>query len=216
MRRTWLLFVAVAVALLALGMVVFVVRAKGPQLSAFFHGSSATPPKSETASSSAPPNAVESQQTPRGDVTIDPRRQQLIGVRTVAAIRTSLATTIRTVGSVRAAETRLADVNVKVDGWIRDLYVDYTGQAIAKGQPLFRLYSPDLLATENEYLLALRTRDQLRQSQIADAREREGWDQRHSYPRSDETLHRLVVVALERDGRLETSGVAGPRASAPR
>jgi Cu(I)/Ag(I) efflux system membrane fusion protein/cobalt-zinc-cadmium efflux system membrane fusion protein len=63
-------------------------------------------------------------------------------------------------------------VNVKVDGYIRDLYVDYTGQPVRKGQPLFSLYSPELLTTENEYLLALKTRDQLQQSQIADARER--------------------------------------------
>ena len=172
MKRTSLAFVAVVIALFALGAGVFVFRTKGPRFAALFHRSTETPPTSEPSPGTAPARPAESQATPRGDVTIDPRRQQLIGVRTVAAIRTSLATTIRTVGSVRAAETRLADVNVKVDGWIRDLYVDYTGQAIAKGQPLFRLYSPDLLATESEYLLALRTRDQLRQSQIADARER--------------------------------------------
>jgi RND family efflux transporter MFP subunit len=110
--------------------------------------------------------------TPRGAVTIDPRRQQLIGVHTVTASRTSLTPTIRTVGSVRSAETRLADVNLKLDGWIRELYVDYTGQPITKGQPLFTLYSPDLLATENEYLLALKARDQLQHAQIADAKER--------------------------------------------
>src|SRR5204863_6718918 len=110
--------------------------------------------------------------TPRGDVTIDPRRQQLIGVRTVSVRRTTLTPTIRTVGEVRTAETRLADVNVKLDGWIQDLRVDYTGQAVTKGQPLFSLYSPDLLATQNEYLLALKTRDQLQHSQIAEARDR--------------------------------------------
>src|SRR3989441_6000479 len=110
--------------------------------------------------------------TARAAVSIDPRRQQLIGVRTVVAKRADLATTIRTVGVVRYDETRLADINVKVEGWIRDLYVDYTGQAVRKGQPLLTLYSPDLLNTENEYLLALKARDQMQQSQIADARER--------------------------------------------
>ena len=63
-------------------------------------------------------------------------------------------------------------MNVKIEGWIRDLYVDYTGQPIQRGQPLFTLYSPDLLNTQNEYLLALKTRDQMQQSTIADARER--------------------------------------------
>ena len=120
----------------------------------------------------ASPSSTASSPTARGDLTIDPRRQQLIGVRTVAAMKTTLTPTIRTVGSVRSAETRLADVNVKLDGWIRELFVDYTGQAVTKGQPLFTLYSPDLLAAETEYVLALKARDQLQQAQVADARTR--------------------------------------------
>jgi RND family efflux transporter MFP subunit len=123
----------------------------------------------QTAEGPAPTPASE---TPRGDVTIDPRRQQLIGVKTVAATKTTMTPVIRTVGSVRSAETRLADVNVKLDGWIRELFVDYTGQAVTKGQPLFTLYSPDLLAAENEYVLALKGRDSLQQSQIPEARDR--------------------------------------------
>ena len=108
--------------------------------------------------------------TPRGQVTVDPRRQQLIGVKTVPVARGSVAQTIHAVGLVRYDETRLADINLKVDGWIRDLHVDYTGQPVHKGQPLFTLFSPDMLTTENEFLLALKTREQLQQSQIADAR----------------------------------------------
>jgi len=108
----------------------------------------------------------------RGEVVIDPRRQQLIGIRTATASREPLMSSIRAVGTVHYAETRLSEINLKLDGWIRELFVDYTGQPIAKGQPLFTLYSPDLLATENEYLLALKTRDQLQNSQIPEARER--------------------------------------------
>ena len=106
----------------------------------------------------------------RAEVNIDPRRQQLIGVRTAPVERRALTKPIRTVGSVRYDETRLADVNVKVAGWIEELYVEYTGQFIEAGQPLFTLYSPELLTTQHEYLLALESRDQLRDSQIADAR----------------------------------------------
>ena len=106
----------------------------------------------------------------RAEVTIDPRRQQLIGVRTAPVERRALTQSIRAVGTVRYDETRLADVNVKVDGWIEELYVDYTGQFIEAGQPLFTLYSPAVLTTQQEYLLALQSRDQLRESQIADAR----------------------------------------------
>src|SRR5258705_11380902 len=110
-------------------------------------------------------------QEPRGDVTIDARRQQLIGVRVAPVQRMSLSTTVRTTGVVRYDETRQADVNVKVDGWIRDLYVDYTGQSVRQGERLFTLYSPDLLATQNEFLLALKSREQMQTSQVADARE---------------------------------------------
>ena len=125
---------------------------------------------SQASSSDGSPSHSES--TPRGDVTIDPRRQQLIGVRTVTATRSILTPTIRTVGAVQYDETRLADVNLKVEGWIRDLFVDYTGKPVTKGQPLFTLYSPDVLTTENEYVMAIKTREVVQGSQIADARER--------------------------------------------
>lgn len=107
----------------------------------------------------------------RAPVTIDSRRQQLIGLRTAKVERRPIERTIRAVGTIRYDETRLADVNLKIDGWIRDLFVNTTGQFIRKGDPLFTLYSPDLLTTQNEYLLALKTRDQMQQSQIPEARE---------------------------------------------
>ena len=163
MKRTLSFFVVFALVLLALGAGVFLVRARRSASPEPMSSAPSAPPQS----SPAAPDA-----TPRGPVTIDARRQQLIGVRTVPAMRTTMAPVIRAVGSVRSAETRMADVNVKLDGWIRDLFVDYTGQAVTKGQPLFTLYSPDLLATETEYVLALKTRDQLRQSEIPDAKTR--------------------------------------------
>jgi Cu(I)/Ag(I) efflux system membrane fusion protein/cobalt-zinc-cadmium efflux system membrane fusion protein len=158
MRRTLLLFTAVTV--LVVGAGILVIRQRRPE-----PAKAGTPPA--PADTATPP-----QTTPRGPITIDARRQQLIGVRIVAARTSSLASTIRAVGSVRAAETRLADVNVKLDGWIRELFVDYTGRAVAKGQSLFTLYSPDLLATETEYVLALKARDQLQQSDVAGAKGR--------------------------------------------
>src|SRR6266545_277718 len=97
----------------------------------------------------------------RGPVTIDAQRQQLIGVRTEAVQKAAIAPEIHATGLVRYDETRLAEVNVKVEGYIRDLYVDYTGQPVARGQRLFTFFSPDLVATQNEYLLALRTRAEL-------------------------------------------------------
>src|SRR5206468_12304238 len=116
MRRMLLSLVVVGVALLAIGAGVFVVRAKGPQLAALLRRSSAPAPITERPTGDPPKGTTDPAVTPRGAVTIDPRRQQLIGVRTVPATRTTLTSTIRTVGSVRSAETRLADVNVKLDG----------------------------------------------------------------------------------------------------
>jgi RND family efflux transporter MFP subunit len=128
-----------------------------------------TPAPMATAAQPAPSTPIG---TPRGEVSIDPRRQQLIGVRTTHVERRPIEDSVRTTGALRYDETRMVDVNVKVEGYIRDLYVDYTGQPVRRGQPLFTLYSPDLLNTENEYLLALKTRDQMQQSTIADARQR--------------------------------------------
>jgi Cu(I)/Ag(I) efflux system membrane fusion protein/cobalt-zinc-cadmium efflux system membrane fusion protein len=116
--------------------------------------------------------SAQSTGTPRGPITIDPRRQQLIGVKTVAVERQQMQPTVRTVGVVRYDETRQADVNIRVEGWIRDLYVDFTGQPIEKGQRLFTFYSPDVLSTQQEYLLALTSRDQVQNSMIADVRDR--------------------------------------------
>jgi Cu(I)/Ag(I) efflux system membrane fusion protein len=165
MKRT-VLFVALALVLLAVGAGIVLNRAKRAQPT--------MPATTSTPAAAAPAVAVpgEASVTPRGSVSIDPRRQQLIGVRTVPAAKTTVTPAIRAAGSIRSAETKVTDINVKIDGWIRDLFVDYTGQPVTKGQPLFTLYSPDLLATENEYVLALKTRDQLQQSHMADARER--------------------------------------------
>ena len=96
--------------------------------------------------------------TPRADVTLDTRRQQLIGVRTVRVAHSDMAPEIRAAGTITFDETRRAEISTRIDGWIRDLHADYTGRAVSRGEPLFTLYSPDLVAEQNEYLLALRGR----------------------------------------------------------
>jgi Cu(I)/Ag(I) efflux system membrane fusion protein len=89
-----------------------------------------------------------------GEVTISPVVSQNIGVRVEKVEKGSEGGSIRTVGTVTYDETLLADVNVKVSGWIEKLYVDYLGAPVRRGQPLFDLYSPDLYAAQGEYLLA--------------------------------------------------------------
>jgi len=83
-------------------------------------------------------------------------RQQLIGVQTAIVETRDLGRSVRTVGRIAVDETRLHKITTKFDGYIEKLYVNYTGREVAKGQPLFTIYSPDLLATQQEYLLALR------------------------------------------------------------
>jgi Cu(I)/Ag(I) efflux system membrane fusion protein/cobalt-zinc-cadmium efflux system membrane fusion protein len=164
---------AVVIAVLALlAVAVYAIRARGGQKSDAPTEAAGQPPMADMPTGKAPADAGKPTTPARVDVTIDPRRQQLIGVRTAPVTLELMQHALRTVGVVRYDETSLADINLRLEGWIRDLYVDYTGQPIQKGQPLFTLYSPDLLATQQEYLLALKTRDQMQASVIADARER--------------------------------------------
>ena len=94
------------------------------------------------------------------NVKLTTQRQQLIGVQTGVAETRSIGRTVRTVGRVAIDETRLHTVTTKFDGYIEKLYVDYTGKEVRRGQPLFSVYSPELLATQQEYLLALRAAKQ--------------------------------------------------------
>jgi membrane fusion protein, copper/silver efflux system len=173
MKRVLLGSVVIIAALLVVAAAVYVVRARSnsqkPAAHADAAGQQAMP---GMPADPKPAEASKPTTTPRGDVAIDPRRQQLIGVRTAPVTREPMQHALRTVGVVRYDETSLADINLRLEGWIGDLYVNYTGQPIQKGQPLFTVYSPDLLATQQEYLLALKTRDQMQTSAIADARER--------------------------------------------
>lgn len=98
----------------------------------------------------------EEETQPGSAIKIDPTVIQNIGVKTQAVQKRRLAKTIRALGKVEVDETRLYAVNTKIMGWVEKLYVNVTGQAVKKGQPLLELYSPDLVSTQEEYLLALR------------------------------------------------------------
>ena len=105
------------------------------------------------------------------NVKLTADRKQLIGVQTGMTEMRSLGRTVRTVGRVAVDETRLYKISTKFDGYIEKLYVNVTGQRVRKGQPLFSVYSPDLLATQQEYLLAMRAAKQS-PSLLAAARQR--------------------------------------------
>jgi Cu(I)/Ag(I) efflux system membrane fusion protein len=89
-------------------------------------------------------------------VEISPEQQRLIGVRTAKVTQKLLQKVIRTVGRIEADERKLATVNTKIEGWIEKLYVDYTGRYVKKGEPLAEIYSPELLATQQEFISTLK------------------------------------------------------------
>jgi len=103
-----------------------------------------------------------------GSVQISAARQQLLGITMATAQYRSLEKVIRAVGRVALDEERLSNVHVKVSGWIQKVFVDYTFQHVMKGDPLFTLYSPELLASEQEYLLALKAGKELGASSLND------------------------------------------------
>jgi Cu(I)/Ag(I) efflux system membrane fusion protein len=94
-------------------------------------------------------------------VIIDPSRQQLIGLRTAKVSKGSVGGTWKTVARIEVAPTRVRKTNVKIEGFVERIFVDFVGQSVRKGQPLFSIYSPALLAAQNEYLLALQTKESL-------------------------------------------------------
>jgi Cu(I)/Ag(I) efflux system membrane fusion protein len=106
-----------------------------------------------------------------GAVAIPAVARQLIGVRSAPAAYASLEEEIRTVGTVDYDERGFTQVTLKISGWVREVFVNSIGRPVRKGEPLFTIYSPDLLTTQDEYLLAVRTQAQLAASPLADAKE---------------------------------------------
>jgi len=92
---------------------------------------------------------------------VDPRRQQLINVQTAVVEARPLEKVIRTVATLELDETRIEQVHPRIEGWIDQVFVDFTLQQVNQGDPLFSIYSPQLVSTQEEYLLASRTAENL-------------------------------------------------------
>jgi Cu(I)/Ag(I) efflux system membrane fusion protein len=88
-------------------------------------------------------------------VKITPERQQLIGVRTGKVEHGPLVMSIRAVGILEPDQTRLFRLHTRISGWVTKVHINFVGQNVKKGDPLLEIYSPDLLATQEEYLIAL-------------------------------------------------------------
>src|SRR5262244_2358997 len=106
-------------------------------------------------------------QTPLAPIQLTPQRMQSIGIALGKVESKSVSTDLRFYGNVQVDERRQAYVQTRFAGWIRKVYADATGNFIGKGQPLFTIYSPDLVSTEQEYLLAKKNSESLQQSAVS-------------------------------------------------
>jgi RND family efflux transporter MFP subunit len=104
-------------------------------------------------------------------ITVDPRLVQSMGVRTAKVRIQKISRTIRTVGQVTYDERNLSMVTTKLPGWVERLYVKATGEPIHKGRKLLSLYSPELVTTQQEYLLALKNLQTMQKSGIPEFQE---------------------------------------------
>jgi multidrug efflux pump subunit AcrA (membrane-fusion protein) len=122
---------------------------------------------------------------PPGTVQISAEKQQLIGVTYGTAEYATGSQIVRAVGRVAVDETRIAHVHTRVDGWIERAMVDYVGEFVKQGQPLLTIYSPEMLASQQEFLLAIRAQDILKDSTVP------------GVPQDNESLVRVARKRLE-------------------
>jgi multidrug efflux pump subunit AcrA (membrane-fusion protein) len=138
----------------------------------------------------------------RAPVEVSPDELRLSGIQTAVARRGALARAIRTVGEVKADEARVHLVQSRVSGWVERLFVGSRGQAVRRGQPLLSLYSPELLATQEEFLRARESAARFAGSEVPEVR-------RGGAELLEAARRRLLlfgvpesfVVALERSGQ---------------
>jgi membrane fusion protein, copper/silver efflux system len=142
---------------------------------------------------------------PSGAVVVPAVMRQLIGVRSAPASVAVFGQEIRAVGTVGYDERGLTQVTVKTSGWVREVLVDSIGRPVRKGDPLFTLYSPDLLATQDEYLLAVKTQGRLAASPLAEVKANAG-----SLMASTRERLRLWDVSDAQMAALERRGKAEP------
>ena len=128
---------------------------------------SQTQPEMQGTSTEKAPAATPQTEVPLAPMQLSPQRMQSIGVQIGRVEYKPVSDELRFYGNVQTNERRLAYVQTRFAGWIRQVYVDATGDFVRKGQPLFTIYSPDLVTTEEEYLLAKKNAAALKQSSVS-------------------------------------------------
>jgi RND family efflux transporter MFP subunit len=106
-----------------------------------------------------------------GSMTINAAVQQNMNLRTAPVERRDMSTVIRAFGKVTYAQDKEFSVNTKISGWIEKLYVNTVGQKVRRGDPLLEIYSPELVSTQEEYLLALKNYKKLTESPYENIRQ---------------------------------------------
>lgn len=104
----------------------------------------------------------------RATVRVPDAKLRRIGARSEPAAKVRFEREVRAAGSVTVDETHLRQVHTKTAGWVERLWANAEGESVRRGQPLLEIYSPELLAAQEEYLVALRARDRLRESAMAE------------------------------------------------
>lgn len=130
---------------------------------------SPTPRKDEMGMDYVPVYEEEAPGEP-GEIVLSPEKVQKIGVRSEEVRRRTLKRVIRTVGRVEPVENMIYNINTKVPGWVEKLYLNRTDQMVQPGEALLELYSPDLVAAQDEYLLAYRSYDKVKESPYEEVR----------------------------------------------
>jgi len=129
---------------------------------------SSAPNTSDSGQGSSPgeTGASNAQETPLAPIQLTPQRMQSIGIVLGKVESKAVSSELRFYGNVEVDERRLAYVQTRFAGWIRRVYADATGNFVRKGQPLFTIYSPDLVLTEQEYLVAKQNSESLQDSTV--------------------------------------------------
>lgn len=157
---------------LAAGVIYFWEQTRGAQKTAVPQSNPQQTMPAAAESASPPAEGSEPNLSP---VQLSPQRLQSIGVKFAEVTRQPVRDEIRATGNVEVNEKRLAYVQTRFPGWIQKVFADATYQYVRKGQPLFTIYSQDLVSTEQEFLLAAKNRQTLAQSQAGHAANEADW-----------------------------------------
>jgi Cu(I)/Ag(I) efflux system membrane fusion protein/cobalt-zinc-cadmium efflux system membrane fusion protein len=130
------------------------------------HASARTEAEANTTAEVVQQSSTAEHEAPLAPIQLTPQRMQSIGVRFGTVALKNVNDEIRVTGNVEADETRISYVQTRFPGWIRKVYADATYRYVRKGEPLFTIYSPDLVTTEQEYLLARQNEQQVKSSTV--------------------------------------------------